>query len=158
MADPSQATVPFPLLNSPFVENGGFLAKPWHRFLISLWQRSGGAAPIIADVILKQTGIDTLTAYDSTTGDVIGVVPLEDVPGGPVQVVAITGSPQIYHSANDGVLVVFSAAVEMSRDGITWYQASLQGGAFPLKTGDRVRATWFNPATPPTITWFPTYT
>lgn len=34
----------FPKLNTPFVDEGGVISIPWYRFLIALWNRTGGSS------------------------------------------------------------------------------------------------------------------
>ena len=147
-----------PLQDYPLTQNDR-VTLSWSRFFTQLASLVGGSSTPIADpVVIRLIAPNQLAAYDATTGELLGTIPLENQPGGVPQIVAITGSPQVYKAVSDGTLVVFSAALELSRDsGATWYQVTLQGGALPLKTGDWARATWYNSATPPKITWFPTY-
>lgn len=146
-----------PLKDQPLTQNDR-VTLAWSRFFDQLYLLAGGSSvPVSSPVVIRQIGGGFLGAFDAISGDQIGVIPLVNQPGGLTQVVVITGSPQVYHAVSDGTLVVFGAAVELSRDGgVAWFQVTLQGGAIPMKAQDRARMTWYS-VDPPTITWFPTY-
>lgn len=153
----SELRLVVPLQDSPFVENER-ITLPWSRFLTTMAALVGGSVtPVTDPVVIRQIGGGFLGAFDAVTGELLGVIPLENQPGGAVQVVAVGPSPHVYHANSDGTLVVFSAEAELSRDGgVHWYTVTLTGGAIPMKKGDWVRATWFS-TTVPKLTWFPTY-
>lgn len=145
-----------PLQDYPLTQNDR-VTLSWSRFFTMLAALVGGSVvPVGNPVVIRLIGADRLGAYDAVTGELLGTIPLENQPGGTPQPVAITGSPQTYTAASDGTLVVFAAMVELSRDGATWFKVTLQGGAVPMKVGDRARVTWYS-ADAPEITWFPTY-
>lgn len=146
-----------PLKDYPLTENDR-ITLSWSRFLDALALAAGGGiVPVMESVVIRLVGGKFLGAYDSVTGELLGLIPLENQPGGAVQPVVIIASPQVYTAASDGTLVVFAGMVELSRDqGVTWYKVTLQGGAVPMKNEDRVRVTWYS-ADPPEITWFPDY-
>lgn len=162
MANPGPALV-VPLQDYPISQSdgdgNGRVTLSWSRFFTTLAGLVGGSlVPVSNPVVIRVINPEQLGAYDATTGELLGVIPLKNEPGGIPQPVAITGSPQIYKAISDGTLVVFSTALEVSRDGGgTWFQVTLTGGALPLLVGDWARATWYDVATPPKITWFPTY-
>ncbi len=148
----------FPLQDYPVTEESGRVTLPWSRFFTALYFASSGSiVPVNGAVVLRLQPDGTLGAYSVATGALLGVIPLENNPGGVEENIPATGSPQVYAAPNDGNLIVFSAQVEISRNaGVTWHKASLQGGSFALKTADRARMTWFS-ALPPEMTWLPNY-
>lgn len=151
-----QTFTAFPKLSTEFVDKEERLNAPWHRFLIALWRKTGGSnVPETNNVSLVQASSGAIQAYDQN-GTVLGTVALENKPGGAAQVIAPTASPQVYAALVGGLLLVSSGKLELSRDaGVTYYIVGLQGGALPLKNGDKARIT-SNSAT--TITWFPDFT
>jgi hypothetical protein len=150
---------PFPRLSSEFVEPNRLISIPWHKLLITLWQRTGGSiVPASGSVSLYNTG-SGIQAIDNASGTVLGFVYLASASGGPAVNVPATGTGQVYQAAVPGTLVVFGAKVELSRDGgANYFSVTLQGGALPMLVNDKARMTWFNPATPPIMTWFPSTT
>lgn len=145
----------FPLQDYPIADDQGKVTLAWSRWFTTVWNLLGGqAVPGDNPVALRQTAPSTLSVYNAGTGQLIGTVQLDGVPGGAPVPVAAGASPQIYTATDNGFLVVFAAAVELSRDsGVTWYQVTLNGGAVPMLPEDQVRLTWYNQA--PKITWFP---
>ena len=156
MANISQQ--PFPKLDAPFIDDVGNVSRPWYRFLISLWQRTGAGFVVTASTVVIQLSAVTgqLQAYLAQTGEFLGNVAASDLPGGAVQKVVPGASPYIFTCLTAGTLVVFGAQVEWSRDGgATWYLVTLQGGPIPILLNDLVRLTWYNVATPPSVEFFP---
>lgn len=161
MSNPSvhQQSQAFPRLNSPFLNEDLTLAQPWYRLLITLWQRGGNARlPGNRAAYLSQSGVNggpPILVYDALTNVLLGELSLGNKAGGAPQPQVLAGSPFIFVAGKDGFLDVFAGAVDISRDaGVTWYQLSLQGGAFPVKLSDRVRVTWYGAAAP-IVTFFP---
>lgn len=149
---------PPPLQSSKISEDDGNVTYPWSRWFLLIWNLvGGGMVPVQNPVVLRLITPDELGAYSAATGELLGIIPLENQPGGAAQPVAITGSPQVFTAPGDGTLVVFAAKVELSRDnGVTWYIVTLNGGAVPMLMNDQVRVTWFS-TEPPTITYFPSF-
>ena len=67
---------------------------------------------------------------------------------------AATVSGMVYTAAVSGILLVFGARVDISRDGITWYPVTLQGGQITLQRADSAKITWYSAAAPQ-LTFFP---
>lgn len=166
MTGTQQSYQTLPQLDSPVLDATGRLTQPWYRVITSILQRTGmiatsqalaAAVPSLQNgVVLGQqaqgAGVP-ISAYSAATGRLIGVIPLGGVVGGTPQVQTVGASPFGFTAASDGTLVVFSSKVEVSRDGATYYTASLTGGSFRVLLGDRVRVTWVS--LPPLITFFP---
>ena len=147
---------PFPRLNYEFVDEQRKLAIPWYKLLITLWQRSGGSfIPTSGSVILQNT-LGGIQAVDATSGTILGYVNLTAAVGGPAQPQVLGASPFTFVAVGPGTVVVYGGEVEVSRNaGVTWYSVTLNGGSVPLLLGDRIRVTWFDPANPPVVTFFP---
>lgn len=151
----SQEFQGFPKLDVPIVDEGGYLARPWHRFFISIFRRLGGSFSEIASSVFFSASGAELGVYSNIDASLLGTLLLTGAAGGPAQPQAPSTSPFIYTATNAGTLVVFAAEVELSRDnGITWYKVTLTGGAIPMLALDRVRVTWYGPSVPE-VTFFP---
>lgn len=152
-----QRTV-FPLQQYPIAYEGSLIVTlSWSRLFTSLWNLSGGGAtPSSSPIVLRLVGGGFLGAYDATTGELYGIIPLENIPGGPEQAVPAGVSPLVYGAITDGTLVVFSGQLELQRGSGGFRKVSLTGGALPMKPGDSARVTWYG-ADPPGITWYPDY-
>ena len=152
---PNVVQQPFPRLNTPLVNDDGTPSFGWYRLLISLWQKLGGNASNTAAAVYLQTDSSgNVDAYAGATGKLLGIVPLGDVVGGPVQPVAPTVSGMTYKAAVSGILIVFGARVDVSRDGLNYYPCSLTGGQITLQRNDIAKITWFS-AAPPQLSFFP---
>lgn len=149
----------FPRLNTPLVElESGIISRPWHRLLIELWKKVGSAFLSVANAVYigqdpSQVGV-SVSAFSATTGNKIGDLLLTNAAPAPPVPQALGASPFVFAAPKAGTLVVFSGKVELSRDGATWYEIGLMGGAVPVLAGDQVRVTWFQ-ADAPTVTFFP---
>jgi len=144
---------PMPRLDTPLVREGSRAVDiPWHQFLISLWQRTGGEFIPVGDQLALQLTGAQVEVIDTTTGAVLGIALTSLSVGGAAVPVAIGASPQVYIATVAGLLVA-TAQLELSRDGgTTWYLVNTTGGALPLLAGDRARVTF---GAPPVITFFP---
>lgn len=151
-----QTFQPFPRLGTPLANEDGTVSIPWYRFLISLWNKLGqGTSQAANAVYLALTGANTITAYESATGNEIAVLATSSAVGGPAVPVPVGASPFTYTALVSGTLVVFGARVDLSRDnGVTFYPASLVGGPIPLVLHDVAKLSWFSAAAP-TVTWLP---
>lgn len=154
----SAGGVPFPQIDTPFVEAGGTVTYPWYRFLVNLWQRTGAgmALPPNAVILLDSNGTPPVQAFDAITGELIGTVPLSGSAGGPAQPQTLAASPFVFTAGEAGTLTVFGGQIELSRDhGLTYYLVSLTGGPVPLLKGDKVQVTWFSTQPPSPVIFFP---
>lgn len=160
MPNPVTVQQGFPQMETPMTDANGRVTRPWYRFLISMWQKTGqgtsqGSTAAYLQLSPGPTGLP-VQVINATTGTVIGTVAFGSSSGGPAQPQAIAGSPFIFTAGANGTLVIFGAEAELSRDhGVTYYPATLNGGALPMLLGDVIRVTWFNPASPPQITFLP---
>lgn len=151
-------TLGFPDADSRMVTEDGSITEPWHRLLSGMWKRLGGS--FLQDgnaAFIEQTSIDAgapLTVKSAVTGQPIGGLVITTGTGGPAQPQVLGASPFIFTAATSGVLVVFGAQVELSRNGITFYPVGLTGGSPLVLVGDKIRVTWFT-AQAPTVTFFP---
>ena len=147
---------PFPRLGTEFVSKDLRIGIPWYRLLITLWQRTGGSlVPTTGTVVLNNT-VGGIQAVDALTGTVLGYVFLGSASGGPAVPLAVGASPFVYQALGPGTIVVTGGQVEVSRNGGgTWYLVTLNGGAVPMVTNDKVRVTWYDNTNPPVATFFP---
>ena len=148
---------PFPDLTSSVLTPEGRLTPLWQRLFLALWQKLGAGQSQTAFAVYLERDSTTgaVYAYNSADGTVIGQVTLGDTVGGPAQAVAIGSvSPYTYVATVAGVLVVFGAHIDVSRDnGATWYRVTEMGGQVVLQKRDRARLTWYGD--PPQTTFFP---
>lgn len=153
---------PFPQLDGPFADQRGLITRPWQRFLMSLWQRTGSKFVNIQNAaVLQQSGVAgglPISIINALTGAVLGTIFTDNQAGGAAQIVPTTISPAIFIASRSGTLVVSKGTVEISRDsGGVWYTGGLAGAFAPCSNMDRVRVTWtganpvivFLPDTPP---------
>ncbi len=151
-----QGFQPFPKLESPFVDSNGRIAKPWHRFLQTLWQRTGSGSVSTANAITLSknptTGfIDVIDA----TGTVLGQLSFGNTQGGAAQPQTLTTSPFVFTFPSTGRLGIDSGLVEISRNnGSTWQTVSRVGGLISLTISDKVRVTWYG-GTIPGVVFYP---
>jgi len=138
----------FPQINGPFLDDEGRLSHPWHRFLISLWQKVGGAVPTLVNgVYFLYQAASGLSFYSVSSGEKLGQVALTAVGGGKAQVIPLGTSPTTYEAPTSGFAVVTSAQIEIGRQG-DFFVVSPMGGAVPMVQGDTLRLTWYGPALP----------
>lgn len=142
----------FPKLDSPIIDEHGNVSIPWYRFFISLWQRTGGSTfPANIVTLVLSAGSLPILALSSTM-KILGQ--LFTTTGGMPQALAPGASPFVWQAPGCGFVVVESGKVEISRGGVSWYQASVVGGEFVLVQGDFIRLTWYG-ADAPKVTFFP---
>lgn len=148
----------FPKLDSKIVNPDGTLDWVWYRFLISLWQRSGGASPgptpPQVTVTLQLNG-GLLQAFEFPSGQLIGTLDILGLAGQTGEIQQPEISPWSFSSSSAGTLVVYSGKVEVSRNGEAFTPLGLCGGAVPIRAFDSARVTWFGPDAP-TVVWLPT--
>lgn len=159
MSSPGQQGTPFPLQDFQITDPSGKLTLPWSRLFTLMWSLLGGqTVPGTGSVVLRfDSATGVITAYQSSNGQLIGTIPLQNQPGGAPVPFAVGASPQVFSTEVEGFFVVFAAQVEISRDaGANWYLVTLQGGAVPVRNGDEIRVTWFG-ANKPTVTFFPDF-
>lgn len=133
---------PFPRLDTPLVGPNGSPSIPWYQFFVSLWQKVGAAYTPIASAVALQLVGSAIEAIDTSSGASLGnLVTTGGV--GPVSPLAPGASPWVWQATTPGTLVVTSAQVELSRDGVTWYIVGPTGGAVPMQTDDQARLTWY---------------
>lgn len=149
-----QTFTPFPKLTLAFVESNGDLKAPWHRFLIALWRKTGGSSSPETGALYLSELPSGSTGVFNQKGALVGVLQLENQPGQPAEPLGVGGSPFVFKATVQGTLVVFAAEAELTRDGVTWTQVTLNGGAVPVRVGDQVRVTWYS-AEAPKVTFFP---
>lgn len=156
MTNPNQGFVGFPQINTPFVNPDGSLSIPWYKFLIALWQKTGGGnTPVQQSTYIKPIGGGNFAVFDATTGANLGTITTVSPSGGPAQPKVVGASPWVFVAITIGTLAVESGQVELSRDGgVTWDVFSLAGAAVPVLVGDEVRVTYYNST--PKVTFFPT--
>lgn len=149
MATPLQQ--PFPRLDTPMVDGAGKVSIPWYQLLVSLWQKAGAAYTQVATAVALQLSGSSIQAINTATGQSLGFLVTSGAVG-PVTPLAPGASPWVYQATSPGTIVVTSAQVELSRDGVTWYIVSPMGGAIPMQADDQVRLTYYGAA--PAATFF----
>lgn len=142
----------FPRLDTPFVEpTSGYIVRPWQRFLLSLWVKSGGSSSSLpGSYYLNVTSDGAIGVYQSLTGELVGV--LQPINPKPPQTLTLGSSPFVWTPTASGTLVVYGAEVEIKRGASAYAPIGLVGGAIPMLQGDSVRITWTS-TSPPTATW-----
>jgi hypothetical protein len=143
-----------PRLTTPFVTADGHLTDEWARFLLKIFQVTGGstAVPVMAYEAIDGSAVNI---YDASTGDLLGELENAAAPGvAPAAVALGGGSPLVYTAPSAGFVLVAGAQVELRRSTATWWLASPNGGSFALRAGDSVRVTWTDPAVPPSVSWW----
>lgn len=149
MATPLQQ--PFPRLDTPLIDASGKVSIPWYQLLVSLWNKVGGAYTQVAQAVALVLSGTSIEAIDTSSGASLGFL-VTTGGSGPVSPLTPGASPWVYQALGPGTLVVTSAQVELSRDGVTWYVVSPMGGAIPMQADDQVRLTYYGAA--PTATFF----
>lgn len=72
-----------PKLDTPVIDDNGYLTPPWYRFMISLWQKvgSGFTQLPISQVVTASSPAHTDTiVLNALTGDVVGGIPIPGTP------------------------------------------------------------------------------
>lgn len=161
-----QAWQQMPKLNTPIVDERGYATSALARFFTTLWLKSGSNGRMLGDASSIQNAVTfaqeataagaPLTAYNTLTGEELGVIQLQDVPGGPEVVQTLAASPFVFTAPHEGMLLVNGGKTEFSRDaGTTWYQGSLVGGFIPVQKADMVRVSWSSAYAPSPVVYFP---
>lgn len=149
---------PFPQLDGAFTDKEGRITRPWQRFLMTLWQRTGSKFINIQNAaVMSQAGLAgglPITIINALTGAVLGTIFTDNGPGGVAQAQNPVFSPFTFTAALSGTLVCSDGLVEISRNaGVTWYAGGAAGGCVPVCNADRVRITWTG--VPPSIVFLP---
>jgi hypothetical protein len=148
-SNPSQT--PLPILNTPFLDAHGFLTFPWYAFLSSLHTKSGGSLPA-SDSVALQFANGAITAF-AADGAEIGPVAFTGTTKQAAELLDPVVSPFIYTASENGFLIVSAGAgIQFSRDHLTFYPISTNGGQIVMLTGDQVQVTWSGG--PPSVVWF----
>jgi hypothetical protein len=165
MATPQPSTdaiVPMPLNDYPFVETNRQLTFVWYQFLRGLWQRVGGnIAQLISGTVdsinhtlrmlVNNTSFVALGVTAAAGQDAEVQTPLK----GAAAITQVLGaSPFTFLAPFQGTLLVESGQVALQRDGmVAAIVCGLQGGAIPVLKGDTVIVTWYNSA--PQVVFLP---
>ena len=146
----------FPLVTAPFVEPSGHLTVPWFRFLVNLWNRTGGSnAPVTSAVYFVQAALGSLLAYlVQASGQVLlGTVLTTQSNGPTAQVLNPISSPMNFTASVAGTFIANSGTILLSRGGNLLGQIGVVGGCVPLMAGDGVQLQFNSP--PSLVLWLP---
>ena len=142
---------PFPLLNSPFLDERGYISFAWYQYLSALFTKTGGTLPASTSSTLQFVN-EILTAFASN-GQAIGPISYTNTPVQPGVLLDPVISPFIYTAGENGFLICGpSATVLFSRDHLTFFPVTMDGGQIVLLHGDQVQVQWSG--TPPSVVWF----
>ena len=131
----------FPDLSTPFIDEGGRVSTPWYLLLIALFKKTGGSQSSQAGTAYVESDGERFDAY-TQDGTLLGQLQFVNTEPGAVDALVLTGSPFVYQAPVNGTLVVESGKLEISRGTSDFLQASVVGGALPLKIGDKARISW----------------
>lgn len=153
-----------PRLDTPISDpETGLVTIPWYRVFVDFFNRTGaGVISSINSALVTQTPGQPVKVVTPSGNEILTIT----VPGGSsnftVETTTMSGggrvalvpgaSPWVWQNPTTvGLLIVADAQVEFSRDGVTYDLWNLMGGTVRMLVGDRVRLTWFGPATPKAI-------
>lgn len=141
----------FPRLDTAFVDlSNGYIVRPWQRFLLSLWQKTGGSnSSLPGAYYLNATPDGQIGIYQTLTGKLVGV--LNPVNPQPPEVLTLTSNPFVWTPKVPGTLIVFGGKLQIERATATLYDIGLTGGCVPMLHGDSVTISWFGPDAPPSV-------
>ena len=144
-----------PKLESPLIGEDGQISIPWYRLIIQMFKMAGGNTPLQNSAYLVVNDNGGIDIYSAANAEFIGSLPVVNVPGDPGIAINVgANSPFIYTAPKDGTLVVFGAAVAISRGGGAFVNATLTGGPIPLLIDDVAQITWYGQG-PPVVTFLP---
>lgn len=115
---PTNNSTGVPALNVPFVSNNGVIGLPWYRFLINLWNRTGGSSSNIFYLNIPPSGPGQIPIYDGSFWDARSIT--GDA--------SLAGNGHITVTSTDGVHFAASATTDTTNaNNIT---AGVLGSAF----------------------------
>lgn len=135
------------------VDGLGQLMPAWQYFFQALWDKLGGGSTTINNsyiVIDSPTG-PVLSGSGPSSGGPVGGGEVQPKEPPTVQVLSL--SPWTFTAGGNGLMTVTGGEVDYSRDGVTFYQASMVGGQFVVLKGDAIRVKWYGSAIPQAVWW-----
>jgi hypothetical protein len=155
-AQPNNNQPIMPLPTAPLVDGlSGHITLPWFRFLVNLWNRTGGASiPISSAVIFVQGTLDSLVAFlVQGSGQVLlGTVLTASSQGQSPALLTPTVSPFTFTAGSAGTFVANSGTMSITRNGQS-FAVGATGGCVPLMAGDEVQLVFNSP--PASVVWLP---
>jgi hypothetical protein len=148
--NPYQFSSAFPK-DFQIVDALGQLQPAWQYFFQALWAKTGGGSTNIQNsyVVIETPGGPVISGPGPSNGTPIGGAVAKSAP----VVQTLSSSPWTFRSAENGFMALSGGEVQYSRDGISFYQASMTGGQILMVEGDHINVIWYGPT--PVAVWFP---